>query len=205
MNVLIGCEISGVVRDAFRKAGHNAWSCDLQKSDSQYHISIDIFHAVTHPFQYCDALVWDLIICHPPCTALAVSGNGTYAKGKAKHAKRLEAIRWTINLWHTCIENSKRVCFENPRSVIFPYLRNGYAKVQYIQPWQFGHPETKSTGLALYNLPFLTETNNVKDYMDTLPAKEKHKTWYMSPSDDRGQKRSETFQGIADAFVGQWG
>jgi site-specific DNA-cytosine methylase len=203
MNVLIGCEISGVVRETFRKAGHNAFSCDLQSSDSHYHIQMDVFFVVGQPQQFCGANKWDLIICHPPCTALCLAGNKYYGQGKPKHSERLKAIQWTGQLWDWARRWADCVCFENPQGVLCHSVM-GKAS-QYIQPWQFGHPEKKKTGLWLSNLDNLVETTNVYEEMTKLPKKLQERNHYMSPSKDRGQLRSVTYQGIANAMVEQWG
>ena len=136
---------------------------------------------------------------HPPCTALAVSGNATYAKGKVKYAERLAAIEWTTDLFNKAKEVADHVCMENPVGIL------PFKPTQYIQPWEFGHPEKKKTGLWLHNLPRLRPTNNVHDEMVKLPKKEQERIWYMSPSKTRGHERSKTFQGIADAMADQFG
>lgn len=203
MNILVGCEISGTVRDAFTAKGHNAFSCDIKPSEHPRHIQMDVFFVLTHPYLYCDAKRWDLVIMHPPCTALAVSGNRWYGKGMPRHAERIEAMRWTANLWETCERFARSQCFENPVGVL-GHTYMGKA-TQYVQPWQFGHTETKKTGFWLRNLPKLTETHNVKDQLDAMSAKDKHKVWYMSPGPERAALRSLTYQGIADAMADQWG
>ncbi len=203
MRILVACEQSGRVWEAFRKRGHAAWSCDLLPSDHPQHIQMDVNFVIGHAAQYCGADRWDLIICHPPCTALSVSGNGTYAAGKQKHNERIEAVRWTNALWNWARHHANKVCFENPVGVLSRSLMG--KPTQYIQPWQFGHPETKMTGLWLSGLPSLEETNNVKSALDCLPAKEKHKVWHMSPGPERAAMRSLTYQGIADAMADQRG
>jgi len=196
MKVLVGCEYSGTVRDAFIKRGHEAISCDLLPTESPGpHYRGDIMDVLSAD------LSWDLIILHPDCTYMAVSGNGTYANTQ----KRNYAVLWTLDLWNTAIKRSKRVCLENPQSVILPKLRQLGAKIQYIQPYQFGHPETKKTGLALHGLPELFPSFDVSLLMDTLPNKEKHKVWYASPGESRGKQRSIFFTGIANAMANQWG
>jgi hypothetical protein len=137
---------------------------------------------------------WDLIILHPDCTALSLSGNGTYGRGKPKHQKRLDAIAWTVALWNLAKEHSYRVALENPASVIFQYLNS---TVQYIQPWQHGHGETKKTGLALHNLPLLVPSNIVEG--------REQRIWKMGPSPSRKRDRSMTYPGVAQAIVDQWG
>lgn len=201
MNVFIGCEFTATVRDAFIRAGHNAWSCDLLPSESDLgpHYQGDVFDGL----DIYDS--WDLAILHPECTAMGVCGNGTYGRNKPRHQERIDAVEWTLRLWERAKQKAARVCLENPNSVIFPKLRELGAIVQYVQPWEFGHPETKNTGLALHNLPKLTGTDNVHEYMMTLPPKERHKTWYASPSKTRGKDRSRFFLGFANAMTAQWG
>jgi hypothetical protein len=193
MEILIACESSGTVREAFRKLGHNAWSNDILPADdnSPYHIEGDCVKAIK-------SRAWDLIIMHPPCTALAVSGNAWYGKHMPKHKKRLEAIEWTMNLWKLATSVCKRVCMENPVGVL------PIKPTQYIQPYQFGHPESKKTGLWLHGLPKLEESDNVKEIFDSLPKKEQQRLHYLSPSKNRWKIRSKTFQGIADAMSEQW-
>lgn len=185
MRVLVACEYSGKVRGAFRAQGHDAWSCDLLPADdnSQYHIQGDCRSVITEG--------WDLIIMHPPCTALAVSGNRWYGRGCEKHSERLEAIAWTVELWELARQHSPRVCMENPVGVL------PMKPTQYIQPWQFGHGETKKTGLWLHGLAPLEAT-------DVVEGREQ-RIWRMAPSADRWKKRSETFSGIAEAMAQQWG
>lgn len=199
MNVLIACEYSGIVRDAFLKRGHNAISCDLLPTDKVGpHYQGDVYDALANI-----GLKWDLIIAHPPCTALAVSGNAWYGEGQPKYQSRLDSVEWTKRLWERCKKEAKYVCFENPVGVL-PRL-GGFPKPSYVQPWQFGHPEQKKTGLFLHNLPKLTPTNNVQEEMLLLPDNERQRLHYLPPSEDRWKIRSTTFQGIADAMAEQWG
>lgn len=195
--VLIICEESQAITKEFRKVGIPAVSIDLQECSGghpEWHLQID---AVKYLETLPDKFV-DLIIAHPPCTYLAVCGNRYYAGTQ----ERENAIKWTYKLWELCKKKAKRVCFENPVGVLSTQTDMG--KPQYIQPWQFGHTETKKTGLWLYNLPELEETENVKEEMERLPNKEKHKIWYASPSEDRGKLRSKTYTGIAKAIVEQY-
>jgi hypothetical protein len=148
---------------------------------------------------------WDLIILHIPCTAMGVCGNKHYGRGKPKHGERVSAIIWSVGVWEYAKQHAASVALENPASVIFPVLRKGGADVQYIQPWQHGHPEQKKTGLALHNLPRLKPTNDVYEHMMTLPRKERERIFYMSPSEDRGHERSRFYQGFAEAMADQWG
>ncbi len=194
-NVLIGCEYSATVRDAFIKRGHDAWSNDIIDCEKGGpHLKMDIMDALM-------ARHWDIVIIHIPCTYMAVCGNGTYANTEA----RFEALEWSCRVWDQAKLTAKRVVMENPASVLFPALRDKGADVQYIQPWQFGHPEQKKTGLALHNAPRLKPTKDVREHMMTLPTKERERIWYMSPGPDRQKERARFFPGIADAMAEQWG
>jgi site-specific DNA-cytosine methylase len=187
MNILIACEFSGIVREAFRRKGHDAWSCDLLEAEdgSPYHIKGDCIEAIKGD-------TWDIIIMHPPCTALAVSGNRWYGTGMPKHQERLESIEWTIALWELAKQHANiGVCMENPVGVL------PVKPTQYIQPWQFGHGETKKTGLWLHKLPPLVPTNIVEG--------REQRIWKLPPSADRWKIRSATFPGIAAAMANQWG
>jgi len=196
MKVLVACEYSGVVRDAFIEGGHDAISCDLLPTDKPGpHYQGDVHDMLDQQ--------WDLIIAHPPCTALAVSGNAWYGEGQAKYQERLDSADWTSELWVKCKKMAERVCFENPVGVL-PRL-GGLPKPHYVQPWQFGHPEQKKTGLFLHNLPKLVATNNVQEEMLLLPDNERQRLHYLPPSKDRWKIRSTTFQGIASAMAEQWG
>ncbi len=184
MRVLVACEYSGRVRDAFIAKGHDAVSCDLLPTDVEGpHYQADCFEVIRHG--------WDLIIMHPPCTALAVSGNRWYGKGMPKHEERHEAIDWTMRLWNLAMDCAPKVAMENPVGVL------PFKPAQYIQPWQFGHGETKKTGLWLHNLPPLTPA-------DIVEGREQ-RIWKMGPSPERAKMRSETYVGIANAMADQWG
>ncbi len=192
INILIGCECSGAIRSRFRDAGFNAFSCDLKPSEdnSPYHFQEDVREAVV-------AMQWDLILLHPDCTSMAVSGNRFYARGTPGYAKRLGSIDWTLGLWQLAKDNSHRVALENPVSVIFSRLKSVGVEVFYLQPWQHGHGECKATGFALHNLPAITPTNIVEG--------REQRVWKMGPSDTRKADRSRTYPGIAQAIVDQWG
>lgn len=182
MKVLVACEYSGKVRDAFIKLGHNAVSCDLLPTDAPGpHYQGDVFDIIADG--------WDLMIAHPPCTHLAVSGARHFAAKQASGVQQ-EALRFVERLLNAPIE---RIALENPISIISSKIRK---PDQIIQPWQFGHGETKATCLWLKNLPLLTPTNIVEGREARI-----HK---MPPSADRWKKRSETYQGIADAMASQW-
>ena len=182
MRVLIACEYSGRVREAFRKLGHSAWSCDLLESedDSEWHIQGNVLDILNDN--------WDLMIAHPPCTHLAVSGARWF---KDKQQEQVEALDFVRLLLAAPID---KICLENPVSIISSRIRK---PDQIIQPWQFGHGETKATCLWLKNLPKLIPTNIVEGREARV-----HK---MPPSPNRWKERSRTYQGIADAMAEQWG
>ena len=195
MKVLIACEFSGTVRDSFLRRGADAYSCDLLPDEStsgitDRHYQQDIRGVITKGF--------DLIIAHPPCTALAVSGNAHYGKDMPKHQLRLDSIEWTMGLWHLMLEYSDKVCMENPVGVL-PIKPN-----QYIQPYEHGHPESKKTGLWLHNLPKLQPSHDVKAEHDALPRNQRMRLHYLPPSKDRLKIRSKTYTGIAEAMADQW-
>lgn len=183
MRVLVACEFSGTVRNAFRKLGHDAWSCDLLPAAdaSEFHIQGDALQAITGQH-------WDLMVAHPPCTHLAVSGARWF---KHKVTEQREALEFVRALMAAPIG---RIAIENPVSIISTRIRK---PDQTIQPWQFGHGETKRTCLWLKGLPLLQATNVVAGREARI-----HK---MPPSADRWAKRSVTYQGIADAMAEQWG
>ncbi|MFH0904919.1 MAG: DNA cytosine methyltransferase [Methanobacteriota archaeon] len=189
MLVLIGCEESQVVCKAFRDAGHEAYSCDLQptRGNPDWHIQNDIMQVIP-------TRRWALIILHPDCTAMALSGNRWYGKGMPRHNERIEAVTWTVELWELAKRHSDKVVLENPTSVIFKHLNS--TTVQYIQPYDHGHGETKKTGLALHNVEPLQPTNTVEG--------REHRVWKMAPSPTRKRDRSRTLDGVAAAMATQW-
>lgn len=182
MKILVACEYSGKVRDAFALLGHDVMSCDLLPTDALgKHYQGDMFDLDLESF--------DMIIAHPPCTALCVSGNRHYANTPA----RIEGAEFVAKVWRIPV---KKMAIENPVGVINTLIPN-MPRPQYIQPWQYGHGETKKTGLWTRGLPELIPTNIVEGRDDRI-----HK---MPPSPDRWKKRSETYQGIANAMALQWG
>lgn len=196
MRVLIACEYSGVVRDAFLAQGHDAISCDLLPTDIKGpHFQGDVFEMLKEP--------WDLIIMHPPCTALTVAGNAWYGEGQAKYGERLSAVSWTQRLFKAACAVSPRVCLENPVGVL--QRLGGFHKPQYVQPYQFGHLEQKKTGLWLHGLPELQPTEDVYTQMMALPINVRQRLHYLPPSPDRWKIRSTTYLGIALAMAKQWG
>ena len=180
MRVLVACEFSGVVRNAYRLRGHEAWSCDLL-SGGPYHIHGDVLKVLDDG--------WDMMIAHPPCTHLAVSGARWF---KDKKEEQKKAILFVETLWDAPIE---RIAIENPVGVL-PRLSKLGPATQFVQPWWFGHGETKKTGLWLKNLPPLTATNVVEGREGRI--------WKMPPSKDRGRLRSITCTGLAKAMAEQW-
>lgn len=197
MKILVACEYSGTVRDAFIKRGHDAISCDLLPTDKPGpHIQGDCIPVIKQG--------WDIIIMHPPCTALTVAGNSTYGEGQPKYSERLKAVAWTVELWNLAKEHARiGVCMENPVGVL-PRM-GGIKPAHYVQPWMFGHMEQKKTGLWLDRLPPLVATNDVYEQMMLLPKRERERLHYLPPSPDRWKIRSATYQGIADAMAKQWG
>lgn len=185
LRVLVACEYSGVVRDAFIKHGHDALSCDLLPTDVDGpHYQGDLFDVIDYP--------WDLMIAHPPCTDLSVSGARHFEE-KRKDGRQYKSMAFVMQI----VRRSgyiPMIAIENPVSIISSLWRK---PDQIIQPWQFGHGETKATCLWLKGLPLLKPTNIVDGRDDRI-----HK---MSPGPDRWKERSKTFQGIADAMAEQWG
>ena len=192
---LVLCEFSDTVSSALRRRGFSVMSNDLLPSegDPDLHIQGDCFDAIDLVGNV------DLIVMHPPCTCIAVSGNSTYGRGMPKHQERLEAIEWTMALWEKAKANADYVAMENPVNVL------PVKATQFVQPYQFGHLEQKKTGFWLHNLPPLIETNNVYEDMMKLPKNKRERLHYLPPSEDRWRIRSTTFSGIADAIADQWG
>ena len=182
MRVLVACEFSGVVRDAFAAKGHDAWSCDLLPSEGDgLHIQDDVLNRLTWTH-------WDLMIAHPPCTYLASSG----ARWMRSRLDELEqAVEFVRQLMRAPIP---RICIENPIGVLSKALR---PPDQIIQPWQFGHGETKATCLWLVGLQLLKPTNIVEG--------RKPRVHLEPPSPERWKNRSRTYEGIAAAMAEQWG
>lgn len=197
MRVLVACEYSGRVRDAFTKLGHDAISCDLSPSESPgEHIQGDIFHYLQNNYHR-----FELMIAHPPCTYLCNSGSTWLwenRKKEIKNKKRWRDMRDGAHFFKQLLEYSiPKICIENP-------IMHGHAKKiigrgqdQLIQPWQYGHGETKATCLWLKGLPKLIPTNIVEGREQRL-----HR---LPPGPDRAKQRSLTYQGIADAMAEQWG
>jgi hypothetical protein len=183
MNILIGFEQSQEVTAAFIANGHNAMSCDLYYPGEKGlpHYQGDIFDLMDRR--------WDLIILHPPCTYTALCGNRWYWNSPL----RQEGIDLCVRAWNEARKCSERVALEQPKTIMQRYIGK---RSQAIQPYQFGHGETKETWLWLHGLPLLVPTNEVEG--------REHRIWKMAPSPTRKQKRSRTYPGIAQAMAGQW-
>ncbi|MBF5007626.1 DNA cytosine methyltransferase [Diaphorobacter sp. NR2-3-3-1] len=183
MKILIACEFSGKVRDAFSAQGHAVMSCDLLPTERPgWHYQGDVRDVLNDG--------WDLMVCHPPCTHLAVSGARHFAAKQASGVQQ-EALDFVQTLLDAPIE---KIALENPISIISSRIRK---PDQIIQPWMFGHGETKATCLWLKGLPPLLPTDIVDG--------RKPRIHMMPPGPDRWKLRSETFQGVADAMAAQWG
>lgn len=183
MKVLIACEFSGIVRDAFLAKGHDAWSCDLLDTElsSSNHFKCDIKDLLK------EIPEWDLMIAHPPCTHLAVSGARWFKYKEKEQKEAIEFIKFLLN------QPINKIALENPVSIISTHIRQ---PDQIIQPWQFGHGETKSICLWLKNLPLLKPTNVVSG--------RKPRIHYESPGPERWKNRSRFYIGVADAMAKQW-
>ena len=191
MRVLIACEYSGIVRNAFSALGHDAMSCDLLPTELEgNHYQGDIRDVLDYP--------WDLMIAHPPCTDLSVSGAAWFEK-KRKNGNQYASASFFMTLAKCDIP---KIAIENPVCIMSKLWRK---PDQIVHPWMFGHPEQKATCLWLKGLPNLKETNNVKELMLTLPDNERQRLHYLPPSADRGKLRSKTFEGLAQAMAQQWG
>lgn len=181
MNVLVACEFSGIVRDAFITKGYDAISCDLLPTEREGpHLIMDVLKILDQG--------WDLMIAHPPCTYLAVSGARWFKDRQREQAEALDFVRKLLNA------PIPYIALENPVSVISTKIRK---PDQIVQPWMFGHPETKATCLWLKNLPPLKPTHIV--------AGREGRVWKEPPSPDRWKNRSRTLPGIAEAMADQWG
>jgi hypothetical protein len=192
MRVLIACEESQVVCKAFRERGHEAYSCDIQDCSGghpEWHIKDDVLKHIDYGWKW-DWHVWDMMIAFPPCTDLAVSGAKWFEQKRAD-GRQQRSIDFFLKLANAPI---KYKAIENPIGIMSSVYRK---PDQIIQPWQFGHGETKATCLWLYNLPKLKPTNIVEG--------REQRIWKMPPGKDRAKERSKTYEGIAKAMAEQWG
>jgi hypothetical protein len=195
MKVLIACEYSGIVRDEFLKLGHDAISCDLLPTDSPGpHYQGDVFDIIGEGY--------DLMIAHPPCTYLTNSGVTWLHKDIKRWPMLFDGAEFFKKLLNAPIS---KIAIENPIMHKYAKAIIGVEKTQVVQPWQFGHPESKATCFWLKGLDPLKETNNVKEQFLKRDKKEAQRLHYLPPSPDRWKIRSTTFQGIAEAMAQQWG
>jgi hypothetical protein len=196
MKVLVACEFSGTVRDAFINRGHDAISCDLLPTESEGpHYQGDIFDL--------DLSEFDLMVAHPPCTYLTNAGVCHLHKDPSRWPKLFDGAKFFKRLLDAPV---KRKAIENP--IMHKYAKQligDRRQSQVIQPWMFGHKEQKATCLWLEGLPLLKPTNDVKYEMLKLPKNERERLHYLPPSSDRWKERSKTYQGIAVAMADQWG
>ena len=193
--VLVACEYSGRVRDAFRQRGHDAVSCDLLPCEGDVnapHIQGDVLEVIREP--------WDMVIAFPPCTHLAVSG-ARYFEAKRKDGRQADALRFVQAIWEA---DCPRVCIENPVGILntfgkwpeLAHIKLELPKPQYVQPYWFGHHSQKKTGLWLRGLPPLKPTN--------MTDGRNQEVWLMGPSLQRAKQRSLTPTGLAEAMAQQW-
>ena len=193
MKILIGCEESGRVREAFRGVGHDAWSCDLlpcTENPSKYHIQDDLLKVIKSE-------KWDMIIAFPPCTHLAISG-AKYFPEKIADGRQQAAIDFVQQIWDA---ECPRIAIENPVGVLSTKSKLGKA-TQYIQPYWFGEKQRKKTGLWLKGFPKLVPTDMID--ISKVSEKELNKLYLLAPSPTRALERSKTFHGIASAIAQQW-
>ena len=205
MKVLVACEESQEVCKAFRAQGHEAYSCDIQECSGghpEWHIQGDV-RKVLEGMPFCpirfstadgashEVWEWDIVIAHPPCTDLAVSGARWFAEKRADGRQQMSIDFFML---FTCLPYRTKVAIENPIGIMSTHYRK---PDQIIQPWQFGHGETKATCLWLQGLPKLVPTDIVEGRA--------HRVWRMPPGPDRAKLRSKTFPGIAKAMAEQWG
>jgi hypothetical protein len=202
MRVLIACEFSGVVRKAFAARGHDAWSCDLEPTDIPgQHYQGDVMDIINDD--------WNLMIAHPPCTYLTVTGNKWFKpeykdRFPTRQQDRQDAINFFMSLVNSPIE---KIAIENPIGIMSTMYKKPN---QIIHPWQFGHEASKSTCLWLKGLDNLKPTNIVdKGEFVTYKSGKRMTKWYADaaskPPKERAKIRNTTFQGIADAMAEQWG
>lgn len=193
MKVLLACEESQAVCTEFRALGHEAYSCDIEPCSGghpEWHIQGDVTPLLEQD--------WDMIIAFPPCTHLAVSGAAWFEQ-KRKDGRQQQGIDFFMQFVNC---KCAKIAIENPIGIMSTQYRK---PDQIIQPWMFGHPESKATCLWLKGLPLLCETDNVKTQYDKLPKNKQQRIHYLPPSKDRGKLRSKTFIGIAKAMAQQWG
>ncbi len=198
MRILIACEESQEVCKAFRKLGHEAYSCDILDCSGghpEWHLKMDVFKAIS-------LKNWEMMIAFPPCTYLTVTANRAFLGNPERWKKRLEAVNFVWNLMNVDID---KIAIENPKGVLSSHIRK---PDQYIQPYEYGHPDSKMTGLWLKNLPKLNPTKIIEPEWITSKSGKRHsKTHWNNPSTnnpDNTKLRSKTYPGIAKAMAEQW-
>lgn len=201
MRVLVGCEESQAVVHAMLEAGHDAYSCDLQPCSGNYperHFQREVFDVLENEGP------WDLFIAHPVCTYLCNSGVSHLHLDTQRWVRLFEAADFFVKLWDKALDvGVPRIAFENPIPHKYAVRLIGRKYDQLVQPWMFGHPESKATCFWLHNLEPLRETNNVKAEYQALPKSQAQRIHYLSPGPERAKERSKTFPGIAQAMT-QW-
>ena len=210
MNVLIACEYSATVRDAFAARGHNAWSVDLLPCDKGgKHFQGDILDIIGPDRTFIPLESWDLMIAHPPCTYLANSGARWLwkdSKNGVKNLERWEKLDKAAEFFRALMNaDIPKICIENPIMLSYGIERVGRKYDQLVQPYQFGHKETKATCFWLKGLEPLKHTTDYKKETLALPANIRCRLGYLPPSPDRWKLRSKTYTGIAQAMAEQWG
>jgi hypothetical protein len=204
MKILVACEYSGVVRDAFRSKGHDAYSCDLLPcdGDEKYHYQCDVFKVTGKN--------WDMMIAFPPCTYLSVSGNRWFHRAYSEKFPTRQQDREDAKTFFMALANApiETICIENAQGIMSTCWRK---PDQIIHPYQFGHPVAKRTCLWLKNLPPLVPTETVEPEYVTYESGKRLSKWYADigaakpPPDERRKLRSRSFEGIAQAMADQWG
>ena len=193
MKILVACEESQVVTENLRKLGHEAYSCDLLDCSGghpEWHIRGDVLPLLEQP--------WDMVLAFPPCTHLASSGAMWFEQKRAD-GRQQQGISFFLEF--TTLDHVPLVAIENPVGI----MSSKYRKPdQIIQPWMFGHPETKATCLWLKGLKPLVPTDNVREEMETLPTSQKHRVHHLPPGPERSILRSKTYSGVAKAMAEQW-
>ena len=192
MRILVACEESQAVTIQLRNLGHEAYSCDIQDCSGghpEWHLQCDALELLK--------MRWDMVIAFPPCTDLAVSGARWFPE-KIKNGSQQRSIEFFM-VFANC--GCEKIAIENPIGIMSRVWRK---PDQIVQPWMFGHGETKATCLWLKGLPLLIPTNDVSEYMKTLPKNQQNRLYHLPPSPDRAKLRSKTFPGLAKAMAEQW-
>jgi hypothetical protein len=194
VRILVACEFSGTVRDAFRALGHDATSCDLLPTEAPGpHFQGDVLPLLREP--------WDLVVAHPPCTYLCNSGVRWLHSDPTRWQHMVDGAVF----FRACLEaNAPMAAVENPVMHGWAAKIVGQRQTQVVQPWMFGHPEKKATGLWLRGLPPLVATDDVRALMAGRPRSETDRVHYASPAPDRWKLRSATYAGLAAAMAAQW-